>query len=88
MRAVLKEAEVELGTLFGGSAENRRVGITGHVELAGVEGPTVLIRLVGRFWHRRADVLARVANYLQGRIPEIFEVDIEDPAQLDDNIEE
>jgi hypothetical protein len=41
------------------------------------------VRLVGRFWHKRADVLARVENYVLTRIPEAIEVQIEDPSQLD-----
>ena len=41
------------------------------------------MRLVGRFWHKRVDVLARVENYVLTRIPEAIEVQIEDPAQLD-----
>ena len=41
------------------------------------------MRLVGRFWHKRADVLARVENYVLTRIPEAIEVQIEDPSQLD-----
>mmetsp|Transcript_18271 Transcript_18271/g.38164 ORF Transcript_18271/g.38164 Transcript_18271/m.38164 type:complete len:160 (+) Transcript_18271:2470-2949(+) len=85
---VLREATDELGTLFGTSEENRAVGITGSVELVSLDGPTVVLRLVGRFWHRRSDVLARVAQYLQTRIPEIFEVTIEDPEQLDDTRQE
>jgi len=80
----LDEARNTLGTLFGNSDQNREVGITGDVELVDLEGPTVILRLTGRFWHKRSDVLDRVANYLRSRIPEIFEVEIEDISQLDD----
>ena len=59
--------------------------VTGTVQLAELDGPFVRLRLQGRFWHKRADVLARVAAYLQRRIPDIMEVDIEDEAQLDDS---
>lgn len=41
----------------------------GEVELADLDGPFVKISLKGRFWHKRSDVLARVANYLKQRIP-------------------
>ncbi|KAH9310355.1 hypothetical protein KI387_025390 [Taxus chinensis] len=61
------------------------VGITGTVELAELDGPFVKLRLKGRFWHKRSTVLARLGTYLQKRIPEILEVDIEDEAQLDDS---
>nr|CAN68366.1 hypothetical protein VITISV_018177 [Vitis vinifera] len=63
------------------------VGITGEAELAELDGPFVKISLRGRFWHKRSTVLARVANYLKQRIPEILEVDIEDEKQLDDSPE-
>ena len=57
----------------------------GTVELAELDGPFVKLRLKGRFWHKRADVLARVAAYLRRRIPDIIEIDIEDDSQLDDS---
>ncbi|KAE8098626.1 hypothetical protein FH972_016671 [Carpinus fangiana] len=79
---VLADARVELAQIFDSS-----VGITGVVELADLDGPFVKISLKGRFWHKRSDVLARVANYLKQRIPEILEVDIEDEKQLDDSPE-
>lgn len=58
------------------------VGITGGVDFVEMDGPTVLIRLKGRFWHTRSSVLDRISNYLQQRIPEIADVDVEDPYQL------
>ena len=79
---VLSACRNELGTLFGYTAENRGVGITGGVDYVDLDGPSVIIRLKGRFWHTRQSVLDRVANYLQQRIPEIVEVQIEDPWQL------
>lgn len=81
---VLQEAKQELGTLFGNRAENTEVGITGDVEFVGLDGPSVVVRLTGRFWHAKADVLARVANFVLTRIPECVDVEIEDPAQLED----
>lgn len=80
IRQVLADARVEFGQLFDTS-----VGMTGQVELADLDGPFVKISLRGRFWHERSLVLARLANYLKQRIPEILEVDIEDEKQLDDS---
>eukprot|EP00977_Amphora_coffeiformis_P010112 scaffold2357_cov167-Amphora_coffeaeformis.AAC.20 len=85
---VLQAAREELGTLFGYSAENRGVGITGGVDFVEMDGPTVVVRLKGRFWHTRNTVLDRVSNYLQQRIPEIVDVDVEDPYQLTDEANE
>jgi hypothetical protein len=82
---ILAAAKVELGSIFGNSKENLDVGITGDVELASLDGPMVTLRLKGRFWHKRVDVLARVSAYLVKRIPEICDVSIEDPQQLDDS---
>ena len=85
---VLSACREELGTLFGYSAENRGVGITGGVDYCFLDGPTVVIKLKGRFWHQRTTVLERVANYLQQRIPEIVDVTVEDPWQLTDEANE
>eukprot|EP00850_Spirogloea_muscicola_P007276 SM000036S13320 [mRNA] locus=s36:610139:611419:+ [translate_table: standard] len=79
---VLLEARSELAQLFDTS-----VGITGVAELAELDGPFVTIKLQGRFWHERSMVLARLGNFLQKRIPEILEVQVEDPKQLDDSPE-
>eukprot|EP00544_Gedaniella_sp_CCMP2646_P007862 CAMPEP_0202482364 /NCGR_PEP_ID=MMETSP1361-20130828/1781_1 /ASSEMBLY_ACC=CAM_ASM_000849 /TAXON_ID=210615 /ORGANISM="Staurosira complex sp., Strain CCMP2646" /LENGTH=158 /DNA_ID=CAMNT_0049110213 /DNA_START=111 /DNA_END=587 /DNA_ORIENTATION=+ len=81
---VLAACREEIGTLFGYSAENRGVGITGGVDFVELDGPTVVLRLKGRFWHQRPTVLARVGAYLQGRIPEIIDVVVEDEWQLTD----
>ncbi|KAL3148939.1 hypothetical protein ABBQ32_001800 [Trebouxia sp. C0010 RCD-2024] len=77
---VLQDSRQELMQLF-----DESVGMTGTVELAELDGPFVKLRLQGRFWHKKADVLARVAAYLQRRIPDIMEIDIEDESQLDDS---
>lgn len=47
-----------------GTAENRAMGIAGEVDLVAPEDATAVLRLRGRFWHRRADVLAREAAFL------------------------
>ena len=59
-----------------------------QVDYVEMDGPTIVIRLKGRFWHQRTTVLDRVANYLQQRIPEIVDVDIEDPYQLTEEANE
>ncbi|KAL5848678.1 hypothetical protein ACOSQ3_006729 [Xanthoceras sorbifolium] len=82
VRQVLADARVEFAQLF-----DKSVGMTGEAELAELDGPFVKISLRGRFWHKRSTVLARLANYLKQRIPEILEVDIEDEKQLDDSPE-
>mmetsp|Transcript_22432 Transcript_22432/g.56082 ORF Transcript_22432/g.56082 Transcript_22432/m.56082 type:complete len:167 (-) Transcript_22432:85-585(-) len=84
----LEEAKETLGTIFGNSQENRDIGITGDCSLVDLDGPFVTLRLQGRFWHKRADVLARLENYLLMRLPELIEVSIEDPKQLDDELPE
>ncbi|XP_020588302.1 uncharacterized protein LOC110030084 [Phalaenopsis equestris] len=80
VKQVLIDAKSEFAQIFDAS-----VGITGEVQLAELDGPFVKLRLQGRFWHKRETVLARLANYLKKRIPEVLEVDIEDDKQLDDS---
>lgn len=58
----LEEVRVKLGSVFGNSADNRAVGITGEVELVELDGPVVVLRLRGRFWHKRADVVSVSSN--------------------------
>eukprot|EP00752_Nemacystus_decipiens_P014769 g13148.t1 len=82
--SVLAEAKKELGTLFGNNAENTAVGITGDCEFVCLDGPSVVVRLTGRFWHEKSTVLARVGSFVQSRIPECVDVEIEDPTQLED----
>ena len=83
-RRILAECQEELGTLFGSNAESRQVGITGAVEFVDLEGPSVVVRFTGRFWHARAAVLERIESYVLERIPEAVSVEIEDPKMLDD----
>ena len=81
---VLEGAREDMAAVFGYAGDSQKVGITGTVDLVEIEGPIVIIRLGGRFWHKRSDVVTRVANYLIERIPEICDVEVEDAAQLDD----
>ena len=85
---VLSACRQDIGTMFGYTEENRGVGITGGVDYVDLDGPTVILRLKGRFWHQRTTVLARVGAYLMGRIPEIVQVEIEDEWQLTDQANE
>lgn len=84
VEAVLEGARTDMEAVFGYAPDSRKVGITGTVELVEINGPFVVIRLGGRFWHQRSDVVQRVAKYLQERIPEICDVEIESADQLDD----
>lgn len=84
VQAILAACRVEIGTMFGYSAENRGVGITGGVDFVDFDGPTVILKLHGRFWHQRPTVLNRVGSYIQNRIPEVIDVDVEDPYELTD----
>lgn len=81
---VLNECMIDLCTVFGSNAESREVGITGEVEFVDLDGPIVVVRLKGRFWHERSRVVDRVSSYLLERIPELIDVEIEDAQQLDD----
>lgn len=81
---LLNACRVEIGTMFGYTAENRGVGITGGVDFVDLDGPIVILKLKGRFWHQRPTVLARVGSYIMGRIPEIIDVVVEDESELSD----
>ena len=81
---VLEECQVELGTLFGSNAQSLKVGITGAVELVELDGPTVVVKLTGRFWHKRSTVIERVESYVLERIPECIGVEIDNIEDLDD----
>uniref|UniRef100_A0A7S2GRG5 PRC-barrel domain-containing protein n=1 Tax=Helicotheca tamesis TaxID=374047 RepID=A0A7S2GRG5_9STRA len=84
IQGVLAACRVEIGTMFGYTDENRGVGITGAVDFIDLDGPIVILKLKGRFWHQRPTVLARVSSYLIGRIPEIVDVIVDDPWELTD----
>ena len=54
------------------------------VDFVDFDGPSVIVTLKGRFWHQSTTVLERVEKYIQGRIPEVVEVIVEDPWELTD----
>ena len=83
--AVLDECMEDLGTMFGSNEESQRVGITGMVSFVELDGPMLVVRLSGRFWHQRTRVVERVSSYVLERIPECVDVIIEDVEQLDDS---
>jgi len=49
-----------------------------------LDGPSIIVRLTGRFWHKRTGVIERVESYVLERIPECISVEIDDPASLSD----
>jgi len=59
-------------------------GITGSIEFVEVDGPEVILTLDGKFWHRRDTVLGRAAMWLNARMPEITDVTVRDPSELED----
>jgi hypothetical protein len=59
-------------------------GITGSIDFVEVDGPEVILTLDGAFWHRRETVLGRAAMWLNARMPEIVQVNVADPAELQD----
>lgn len=48
VQGVLQACREEIGTMFGYSAENRGVGITGAVDFVEFDGPTVVLKLSGK----------------------------------------
>ena len=58
VETVLQEARQKLSTVFGYVEESSNVGITGKVQLVEIDGACVVVRLGGRFWHRRSDVVS------------------------------
>lgn len=47
VQGVLQACREEIGTMFGYSAENRGVGITGGVDFVSFDGPAVVLKLKG-----------------------------------------
>ena len=83
--SVIDDCMKELGTIFGNSQENQDVGITGLIEFVELDGPNMVIRFTGRFWHDKKMVLARVTNYIKNRIPECLDIILENPEQLEED---
>lgn len=70
--------------MFGCHEKAASVGITGEVQFADLEGPEVVLKLEGAFWHRRETVLGRAAMWLNACMPEIVQVRVADPQELED----
>jgi len=83
--SVIEDCMTELGTIFGNTQENQKVGITGLIEFVELDGPNMVIRFSGRFWHDKKMVLARVTNYIKTRIPECLDIILENPEQLEED---
>mmetsp|Transcript_34212 Transcript_34212/g.41919 ORF Transcript_34212/g.41919 Transcript_34212/m.41919 type:complete len:212 (+) Transcript_34212:178-813(+) len=88
VEGVLAACREEIGTLFGYTAENRGVGITGAVDFVEMDGPIVILTLKGRYWHQRTTVLERVKSYILERIPEVIDVAVADEWELTDEANE
>jgi hypothetical protein len=71
-------------TMFGRHDTPASYGITGDLEFVELQGPEVILRLEGMFWHRRDTVLGRAAMWLNACMPEITEVRVEDEEELKD----
>jgi len=59
-------------------------GITGSIELVEVSGPEIILRLEGRFLHKRTHILGLSAMWLNARMPEIAVVTVENMDELND----
>ena len=66
-------------SMFGRHEQCQRVGITGEVAYHDLDGPIVLLRLSGRFWHRRETVVRNARAFLMAAIPELSDVELADP---------
>ena len=71
-------------TMFGCHELPFSYGITGSIDFVEVAGPEVVLTLDGAFWHRRGTVLGRAAMWLNARMPEITDVTVVDPSELED----
>ena len=72
-------------TMFGQNDQAASAGITGMCDFVEIQGPEVILRLSGAFWHRRETVLGRAAMYLNAKMPEIVDVNVADPTELEDS---
>ena len=70
--------------MFGCHDQPSSIGITGAIDFVDLAGPEVVLRLSGKFWHKRDTVLGRAAMWLNARMPEIVEVRVESPEELKD----
>jgi len=59
-------------------------GITGSIELVEVSGPEIILRLEGRFLHKRTHILGLSAMWLNARMPDIAVVIVENMDELND----
>ena len=84
---VIEEIRTELGTIFGYDAGSRSAGITGEIDLVEVDGPNIVIKLKGRFWHATDTVMMRVESFVKNRIPEVISVTLDTKLSniIDDN---
>ena len=71
-------------TMFGEHPLPQSVGITGEIRFVCLDGPEVTLALEGKFWHRRETVLGRAAVWLNAMMPEITDVRVLDPEELED----
>ena len=86
VRIVLDEFMEAATSMFGRHPGCARVGITGEVELAALDGPIVQLSLRGCFWHRRETVVRNARAWLLAAIPELCDVELLDPDDEDDTI--
>lgn len=70
--------------MFGKHEVPASIGITGSIEFVEISGPEVVLSLRGKFWHRRETVLGRAAMWLNARMPEITDVNVNDLEELKD----
>ena len=84
VQRALEDFQDQAESMFGRHPRASAIGITGEVALVELDGPFVLLSLGGRFWHKRETVLRNAAAFLRARIPEIADVELAAPDELDD----